>query len=160
MSHVYLFDWGDTLMVDFPDQAGKMFLWSHVEAVAQAEQTLKKLSEQHAIYVATSAQESSEAEVQRAFERVGLDAYINGYFCKANIGLEKNCADFYRAVLSSLNIESSQATMVGDNLDKDIFPAQEAGLNTFLYNPSKLEVPAGIVAIEHLYQLVERDYQQ
>lgn len=31
MSKTYLFDWGDTLMVDFPDQEGKMCNWSKVE---------------------------------------------------------------------------------------------------------------------------------
>jgi len=30
--HVYLFDWGDTLMVDFPGTPGKMCDWQVVEA--------------------------------------------------------------------------------------------------------------------------------
>lgn len=154
MSHIYLFDWGDTLMVDFPNQPGKMFLWPHVEAVDEAEETLKQLSEHHAIYVATSAQESSETEIQRAFERVGLDPYINGYFCKANIGLEKNCADFYRAILSSLDVDPTQVTMVGDNLGKDIYPSREAGLNTICFNPNKATLPDDITSINRLSQLV------
>ena len=27
----YLFDWGDTLMTDFPDASGKMCDWEHSE---------------------------------------------------------------------------------------------------------------------------------
>ncbi|KJY82746.1 HAD family hydrolase [Vibrio galatheae] len=155
MSHVYLFDWGDTLMIDFPSQSGKMYLWSHVEAVAESEQTLKQLSQQHTIYVATSAQDSSEAEIQRAFERVGLDSYINGYFCKANLGLEKNSADFYLAILESLGDSASQVTMVGDSLSKDIYPAIEAGLHAVYYNPAREYVPTDVTSIERLSQLLD-----
>ncbi|TOF26880.1 hydrolase, partial [Vibrio parahaemolyticus] len=39
MSKVYLFDWGDTLMIDFPDQIGKMCDWVNVQAVNGALQT-------------------------------------------------------------------------------------------------------------------------
>ncbi|MEZ8101175.1 HAD family hydrolase [Vibrio bivalvicida] len=154
MSHVYLFDWGDTLMIDFPEQNGKMYLWPHVESVAEAEQTLKQLSQHHTIYVATSAQDSTEAEIQQAFERVGLDPYINGYFCKANLGLEKNSAEFYRAILDSLGDKASETTMVGDSLDKDIFPALEAGLNAIYYNPKQSPLPVDIISIERLSQLL------
>ncbi|EHK8978101.1 HAD family hydrolase, partial [Vibrio vulnificus] len=41
MSAVYLFDWGDTLMVDFPEQNGKMCEWAIVEAVNGAHEALK-----------------------------------------------------------------------------------------------------------------------
>ncbi|KGY13269.1 hypothetical protein NM22_07245 [Vibrio tubiashii] len=154
MGHVYLFDWGDTLMVDFPNQPGKMFLWPHVEAVKQAEETLKQLSKQHTVYVATSAQDSSETDIQRAFERVGLAPYINGYFCKANLGLEKNSCDFYRAILSSLDVEPSQVTMVGDTLETDVYPARNAGLNTVFYNPNQQPTEPDIATINHLKELL------
>ncbi|TON05786.1 hydrolase, partial [Vibrio parahaemolyticus] len=39
MSKVYLFDWGDTLMNDFPDQTGKMCDWENIQAVNGALQT-------------------------------------------------------------------------------------------------------------------------
>lgn len=104
MNKVYLFDWGNTLMVDFPDRLGKMYLWPNVEAVDKAEQTLKSLSRHFPVYVATSAQDSTEREIQQAFQRVGLDPYINGYFCKANLGLEKNSAEFYLEIAKSFAI--------------------------------------------------------
>ncbi|NOI80201.1 HAD-IA family hydrolase [Vibrio tubiashii] len=154
MSHVYLFDWGDTLMVDFAEQKGKMYLWPQVEAVEEAEETLKALSKNHTIYVATSAQESTESEIQQAFERVGLDPYINGYFCKANLGLEKNSPEFYQAILESLGDSASQVTMVGDNLDKDIYPALEAGLQAIYYNPQRTQVPEGINSVSRLSKLL------
>ena len=33
MSSIYLFDWGDTLMVDYVDAIGKMCDWPSVKAV-------------------------------------------------------------------------------------------------------------------------------
>lgn len=154
MAQVYLFDWGDTLMVDFTDQNGKMYLWPHVEATPQASATLAVLSQHHRIYIATSAQESNVEEIKQAFDRVGLAQYIDGYFCKANLGLEKQSAGFYRAIQAELAIESQQITMVGDTLDKDIHPALEAGLNAIYYNPNTQAVPQGIHAIKQLSQLI------
>lgn len=155
MSKVYLFDWGNTLMVDFPDQDGKMYLWPHVEAVEGAEETLKHLSQSLAIYVATSAQDSTELDVQQAFQRVGLDPYISGYFCKANLGLEKQDPAFYRAIINSIGQQASDVTMVGDSLEKDIYPAKEAGLNTVLFHTQAPALPEGTVHIDCLRQLIK-----
>jgi len=44
MIDVYLFDWGDTLMVDFPGVPGKMCNWDVVEAVDGAKEALEHLS--------------------------------------------------------------------------------------------------------------------
>lgn len=155
MNKVYLFDWGNTLMVDFPDRLGKMYLWPNVEAVDKAEQTLKSLSRHFPVYVATSAQDSTEREIQQAFQRVGLDPYINGYFCKANLGLEKNSAEFYLEIAKSLCHHPSELVMVGDILEKDIYPADKAGLQTIWYNPTNLPVPKGVRSIQSLEALLE-----
>ncbi|KOE91138.1 hypothetical protein ACS91_07585, partial [Vibrio parahaemolyticus] len=64
MSKVYLFDWGDTLMIDFPDQIGKMCDWVNVQAVNGALQTLEALSKQNQIYVATNAADSTESDIK------------------------------------------------------------------------------------------------
>ncbi|MEZ8825071.1 HAD family hydrolase [Vibrio amylolyticus] len=132
----YLFDWGDTLMVDFPDAEGKMCDWHHVEAVSGAKEMLEGLSAEHRIYVATSAKESSEQDIVVAFQRVGLDQYISGYFCLSNLGIAKGSADFYRAILANLDLNPEQVTMVGDTPEKDILPAIEAGLSAIYFNPT------------------------
>ncbi|KJY88330.1 HAD family hydrolase [Vibrio neptunius] len=154
MNKIYLFDWGNTLMVDFPDQQGKMYLWPNVKAVKNAECTLKALSLQYPIYVATSAQDSSEQDIQQAFQRVGLDPYINGYFCKANLGLDKNRAEFYLEIAKTLCHPPHQLIMVGDALEKDIYPANEAGLQTIWYNPNKRPVAENIDSIQDLKELL------
>jgi putative hydrolase of the HAD superfamily len=81
-------------------------------------------------------------DVQKAFQRVGLDQYLSGYFCFANLGIAKNQPDFYLAVAEQLSAEPSQLTMVGDLPEKDIYPAMDAGLNVVWFNPQGLPAPS------------------
>jgi FMN phosphatase YigB (HAD superfamily) len=130
MTEVYLFDWGDTLMVDFPGAKGKMCDWEEVKAVNGAKEVLMFLSKHAKLYVASGAIDSTEDEIKVAFERAGLDRYISGYFCKSNIGIEKGSSEFLLRILNRLDKQPDQVTMVGDSLQKDIEPAQKLGIKT------------------------------
>ena len=85
LTKTVLFDWGNTLMTDFPDAQGKMCDWEIVQEVSGAQALLAELSKHHNIYIATNAADSSKTDIIRAFERVGLSQYIDGYFCMASI---------------------------------------------------------------------------
>ncbi|WP_370278742.1 HAD family hydrolase [Pontibacterium sp.] len=128
MIDIYLFDWGDTLMVDFPGVPGKMCDWEVVEAVDGAKEALSYLSHHAKVYIATGAADSSEADIVRAFERVGLSQYITGYFCQANLGVAKGTPEFLPAIIDQLGIQKEHIAMVGDSLVKDIQPALAAGI--------------------------------
>ncbi|MEZ8385620.1 HAD family hydrolase, partial [Vibrio splendidus] len=58
LTEVVLFDWGNTLMVDFPDAQGKMCDWETVQEVSGARALLTELSKNHQVYVATNAGDS------------------------------------------------------------------------------------------------------
>ncbi len=135
MITTYLFDWGDTLMVDFPDATGKMCDWNHVEAISGAQETLAELSRNFQIYVATGAADSSEQDIRNAFQRVGLDTFISGYFCKENLGVAKGSPDFFATILAKLDMPASQVIMVGDNYAKDILPALSTGITPIWFIP-------------------------
>lgn len=150
MKPIVLFDWGNTLMVDFPESTGKMCDWERVETVEGAMFVLESLSSHCDIYVATSAADSTEAEVKTAFERVGLDQYIQGYFCKANLGISKNCPEFYQAILEALAADPKQTVMVGDVYLKDILPAKQAGLTTVWLRPHSISESEAIEAPTHV----------
>lgn len=153
MDTIYLFDWGNTLMVDDPAQQGKMYLWPNVKAVEGAQEALENLSQRHSIYVATSATDSKEREIHAAFQRVGLDPYINGYFCQSNLGVGKNDKQFYQAIAESLDVPCQQLLMVGDSVDKDVIAAVNAGCRAIWYNPAKLDTPVDLIHIHHLSEL-------
>ena len=133
---IVLFDWGDTLMVDTPNQTGKMRFWDQVQAVSGAKQTLALLSQEHRIFVATNAVDSSVEDVKIAFDRVELSNYIEGYFCKDNLGVGKGSSHFFQAILQTLSVDATQVTMIGDSLENDIFPAQQLGIEAIWFNPS------------------------
>ena len=157
MSDVYLFDWGDTLMVDFPGATGKMCDWETVEAVEGAEETLKYLSAKSQIYIATGASDSAEADIKKAFNRVGLDQYISGYFCEDNLGCKKRHPDFLSGILQRLEKEPVQVTMVGDNLKSDIEPAKRLGINAVWFNRNQTaDVQVPVHTITTLRELVSK----
>ncbi|WP_211224850.1 HAD family hydrolase [Neptunomonas japonica] len=138
----YLFDWGDTLMVDFPDASGKMCNWDHVEAITGAEETLAQLSKDAPIYLATGAADSSEKDIIKAFQRAGLNPYITGYFCTENLGVPKGSPDFFNAILKQLDIPASQVIMVGDSYTKDIKPALSVGITPVWFAPDNNQPPS------------------
>ena len=152
--NVYLFDWGDTLMVDFPQNTGKMCEWETVEAIEGARETLAVLSQTANIYIATGAADSTEQEIKAAFERVGLSQYISGYFCKENIGIDKGTAAFLNAIISTLAIPVSDITMVGDSFVKDIEPAISVGITPIWFTPNSDQIaPENIRIIKSLSEL-------
>ena len=109
-------------MVDFPGVPGKMCDWDTVEFVDGAHETLECLSKSARIYIATAAAESTELDIKKAFERVGLNKFISGYFCKANLGFSKGDPGFLPAIIKKLEKPVSCIAMVGDSLEKDIQP--------------------------------------
>ncbi len=140
MTNIYLFDWGDTLMIDFPNVAGKMCNWKTVEAVCGAKETLATLSKNARIYVATGAADSTELDIKRAFERVGLSQFISGYFCKANLGVSKGSAEFLESIIAKLGVPKANIAMVGDNFEKDIKPAIAVGIQAFWFTSENTDL--------------------
>lgn len=152
-TQIYLFDWGDTLMVDFPASKGKMCSWDIVSEVRGASDTLKSLSMKHKIYIATGAAESCEQDIEKALTRVDLNQYISGYFCQSNLGVGKESPEFFQLILKKLKIPAHSIVMVGDSYARDIEPAIDNGINAIWFNPNSLPVPNGIESIVSLREL-------
>jgi putative hydrolase of the HAD superfamily len=70
--------------------------------------------------------ESAQAKVARTAEQLGL----NGFFVRIIEGVKR--PDLYRRVLR-LTKMPNHAFMIGDQLDRDISPAQAAGLKTIYF---------------------------
>ena len=153
-NRTYLFDWGDTLMVDTPSIAGKMCDWEHVKEVPFAKETLKRIHLNTDIYIATAAAESTPQDIEKAFKRVGLSKYIKGYFCKQNTGFTKPDPEFYKTILKKLSISHQLLTMIGDNFEKDIIPCHKLGIKTvWLTTDHNKTIPEDIKRISTLRDL-------
>lgn len=147
-------------MVDDLNQTGKMCDWPDVKAVDGAYSVLAKLSQCSDIYVATGAKDSSETDIVKAFTRVGLDRFIQGYFCQENVGVGKESSEFFPRILKKLNLPMKHITMVGDSYERDILPALAAGINAIWYcNKEDSRHDTRVTCIQSLFDLLTRSIE-
>ncbi len=136
----YLFDWGDTLMVDIPHYPGPMKSWPEVRVVEGAQKTLEYLSKVSKCYLVTNAKDSKEEDIWEALARVNLDTYICNIFCYRNMGFEKPSSEFFSRVISTLCLDPEEIALVGDSFEKDILGAVKNGIFSYWYNSLSAEV--------------------
>jgi putative hydrolase of the HAD superfamily len=151
----YLFDWGDTLMVDIPNQTGPMCDWPEIKVVDGASECLAALSYFANCHLATNALNSNESEIKAAFSRAGLNQYIDTIFCADSIGFSKPEPEYFQFILARLDVPKSNIVLIGDSLEKDIQGALKMGIDAIWYNPLRLAVPKGIRAISKLTELTK-----
>ncbi|MCF2947239.1 HAD-IA family hydrolase [Paraglaciecola aquimarina] len=136
----FLFDWGDTLMVDLPNQTGPMCDWPEVKVVEGALECLKYLNQDAQCHLATNAQDSTEFQIRQALHKAGLSDYIQHIFCCENLGVGKSKPDYFHRIIEKLNSPAKQIMMIGDSLEKDIYPGCKAGIKVIWFNPTKKSV--------------------
>ena len=129
-----LFDWGDTLMVDFKQYSGPMMGWPEVAALPGAQAMLATLQPDWLLVLATSADVSTEADITAALQRVGLDPYIERIYSVKNLGVKKTDPAFYRYILNDLGLPPEQVVMVGDHYQADVLSPTAAGLRAVWFN--------------------------
>jgi putative hydrolase of the HAD superfamily len=134
-----LFDWGDTVMRDYPEIITPMVEWETVEVVEGIPDVLAYLhSSGRRIVLATSAAISGENQIRGALARGGLDSYFSRIYCFKNTKLPKDVA-FYRHILNDLGISASDALMVGDGFEKDVQVPNSLGIFAVWFNPRTAE---------------------
>jgi FMN phosphatase YigB (HAD superfamily) len=136
---IVLFDWGDTVMRDYPEITTPMVEWETVEVIDGIANVLEYLhASGRRVILATSATISNEEQIWGALKRSGLDSYFSRIYCFQNTNLSKGEA-FYRHVLSDLNIAASEALMVGDSFEKDVQIPNVLGIFAVWFNPRSNE---------------------
>ena len=155
MAKILLFDWGNTIMVDF-GFPGPMYTWEKAAWVPGAEETLKALGG-YACCIATNAGKSDAGAVRKGLAMVGADRYFSYIFSSQDIGFEKPDPRFFRFVTGKLGTVPGNCIMIGDNYEKDIVGAKTTGMLTILFNPSGREgtFPQADAVIRTLNELPE-----
>lgn len=133
-----VFDWGDTLMMDFQEFDGPMCYWEKVQLMPNIKDTLLELSKSYPLYVATNAGASNKELVLKAFRRVEINGYFKDVFTSKDLGYEKPNRNFFIEIIRKLGVSSNKVVMIGNDYKKDIVGAKEAGMKTILYNPKGL----------------------
>ena len=135
-----LFDWGDTVMRDYPERTNPMVEWETVEVVEGIAEVLAYLhSTGRRIVLATSAAISDEEQIRGALKRGGLDTYFSRIYCFMNPQLPKG-EDFYRYILDDLQLSPSDTLMVGDGFEKDIQIPNQLGIYGVWFNPQSVKI--------------------
>jgi putative hydrolase of the HAD superfamily len=124
-----LFDWGDTLMRDFPEFMGPMVGWPRVEVRAHAAESLAALRARGwLLALATSAADSAERDIWAALRRGGLDRLLDRVYCFRTVGSRKPSRAFFDFIVRDLDHPRSEIVMVGDDLAADVLGANAAGI--------------------------------
>ena len=142
-SRCVLFDWGDTLMRDFPEFSGPMAAWPHVKALPNVREVLRHLRPQWTLALATNSVDSDETEIWEALDRVGLRSLLDKVFCFQTIGHSKPSPDFFDYIVKDLGLDRRCMVMVGDGFEKDVLGANRSGIRGIWFNESSTEVKIG-----------------
>ena len=138
-----LFDWGDTLMRDFPEFSGPMAAWPHVEALPNVKEILIELRPQWTLALATNSVDSDETAIWEALDRVGLRSLLDKVYCFHAIGHSKPSPDFFEYIVKDLGMDRRRMVMVGDGFEKDVLGANQSGIRGIWFNELSTEVKVG-----------------
>lgn len=154
-----IFDWGDTLMRDSTQYQGSMAFWEKVEAIPGVVTALEAIHKHYICCVASNAGDSDQELMGVALNRVGLRSYFQHLFTSRELGFTKPDLNFFKQILSHLNLQPEECMMIGNDYEKDIIPAKAVGMRTILFNeePSDSEntkADATIYSMEQLYEAI------
>jgi putative hydrolase of the HAD superfamily len=156
-----IFDWGDTVMRDFPDLPGPMYLWEEVFWIPGAEKTLKELQPYFTLVIATNAGESDTQAMIKALKRVGADKYFSYFYSSKDLGYQKPDVRFFDKICEELKVKNSASMMIGNHYGKDIVGAKQSGMFTVLFDENNIQKEAPdadfvITKMENLISLILR----
>jgi HAD superfamily hydrolase (TIGR01662 family) len=137
-----VFDWGNTLMREYPQYSGIMAEWPQVEAMPGAKKALDILKDRYRIVIATNAVNSDADQVRAALRRAGLSEPISNIFTPRQLGARKPEPAFFRAIESVLGVSPDHVMMIGDDYLTDAFGATQAGWHSIWYSPTFKACPA------------------
>ncbi len=138
MIKAIIFDWGDTVMRDFPECPGPMANWEHVEWIPFVEDALNFLHQNYVCCIASNAGFSDTALMRKALERVGADKYFQFFFTSKDLGHEKPDQRFFIKIAENINTGTEHCLMVGNDYKKDIAGAKATGMKTIFFNEKQL----------------------
>jgi putative hydrolase of the HAD superfamily len=142
-SQCILFDWGNTLMRDFPEFSGSMVTWPRVEDLANVKDVFIGLRPRWTLALATNAADSDKADIWEALGRADLHSLLDKVYCFHNIGHRKPSPRFFDYIIADLRMDRSGIIMVGDDFEQDVLGANQSGIRSVWFNECSDEVRIG-----------------
>lgn len=135
------FDWGNTLMKEFPQYSGRMADWPEVQEIEGLQEILPELSKQYQLIVASNAVDSDAEGVSHALERVGLNKYFDAVFTTHELQQNKPDREYFRQIEQCVGKSPDQILMIGDHFNNDILGAFQVGWRSVWFNPQIIPCP-------------------
>lgn len=156
LTHI-IFDWGDTLMVDFPEKPGPMADWDIVKVIPNVVEVLEILKDKYTLVVATNAGASDTALMRKALIRGKIEHFFSYFFSSKDLGYSKPNVKFFLEICNQLNVFSENCVFVGNDYFKDIEGAAKAGMFPIFFNhiDRKGDLSAARSVIHKIDQLPE-----
>lgn len=139
MIRLLIFDWGGTVMTDY-GEPGPMYLWKEVSWVPGCREAMMAL-DSIPCCIATNAGISDTAAMRRALERIGAEGFFSHFFSSKDLGVSKPDRRFFEAIAGKTGTAASECVMIGNDYEKDICGAKQAGMRTVFYNPTSVSGP-------------------
>lgn len=155
MKRLFIFDWGNTIMRDFPGQPGPMCDWPLVEWVDGAERALQFLVQNHALAIATNAGCSDTSAMRLALKRVDAEKYFSWFFSSKDLGIRKPDPLFFTTIARQCGYPVGRCVMVGDSYENDIAGAARAGMTTVWLSAAESDSPAAMHRISSMHHLIQ-----
>lgn len=148
-----IFDWGDTLMADDPNNKSPMYLWDEIKVMPEVAESIKYLHMKYICAVASNAGESDADKMRMAFIRVSLDENFDYYFTSKELGYKKPEKEFFLKIINELSHPAENIVMIGNDYKKDIVGAKDTGLKTILITKEKSDFPKADFVIKSFGEL-------
>jgi FMN phosphatase YigB (HAD superfamily) len=132
-----IFDWGDTVMQDFPEYKGPMVYWPRVKVVDGVVEALKSIRPEIICCLASNAGDSDAVLMGLALERANIRPYFHYLFTSKELGVKKPDPGFYKVILEKIKLKPQQCIAVGNNYHNDIAPAGKIGIKTIWLSDAK-----------------------
>ncbi len=152
---ILVFDWGDTLMVEYPDEQGPMALWSRVAPMAGVMTSIVAVARKYPCYVAANAGNSTAEQVKQALARIGIARFFQGFYTHRELGAKKPSKDFFEHLAQELGSPCEEVIYIGNDYDRDIVPAKLAGMTTIYVSGTEGMYPSADVRIASMWELPE-----
>ena len=117
-------------MKDFSEYSGPMVYWEKIEWVDEVVPALDVLSKHYKCYVASNAGDSTTELMIEAFERMNGTKYFENFFTSKDLGYEKPDKGFFEEIMLKLDAIPEECIMIGNDYNKDIVGAKNAGMKT------------------------------
>jgi HAD superfamily hydrolase (TIGR01662 family) len=132
MIEAVIFDFGDTLMVEY-DDIKNIPLWEmELTKMDYADELLAELKKKYRLGLVSNTDQSGEKELRDALRRLGIEGYFDVVVATRDVGTHKPDPRPFKKALSALGVSPEKAVMIGDRAACDIFGAKCIGMKTIL----------------------------